>query len=196
MPATALPPLVELEGSGSTPNSATFRAGIGNVRRFLAGLLGTTGEVIDAVAALGLNKVSGDCLQTRVAQPSLGPATSNSLITRSTAPVFTPKGTASLLLVKCKVDYTVAGVDTAALQFGIYQDTSLISATFGTQNNLNVVAPAPGSGYAYIEGSIVVHALVSNAALTARNFFLKATGTNSGGGVINRALWEISEYVA
>jgi hypothetical protein len=202
MPATSLPALADLEGSGSTPNSAAFRLAIGNLRRYLSFLLGDTGTVATARAALGMDPVSGDCLQTRVAKPSLGPASSNSLITLSTAPVFTPKSTASLILVKCSVSYSMPPADIPILGFGIYQDsTSLFSYSCNTQTS---VFPDPGNpsptylftGFARDAGVVTLSAIISNGAVTARNFFLKASNSNLGADGIRSALWEISEYVA
>lgn len=203
MPATPLPPLADLEGSGSTPNSAAFRLAIGNLRRSWAWLFGTTGEVADAVAALGLNKVSGDCLQTRVAKPAIVTTGVSSLYTRSTAPVFTPKSAASTILVKCTVGYAIEAVDVSSLLFGVYQDASLVSDLYGGEKAVNATGQVPSSSenvpivaYQRDSGYVTLQAVISNSALTARNFFLKSSSPTSGAQQITSALWEISEYVA
>ena len=187
---TPLPALVKLEGAGAVPNSDDFRLGIGDMRRFLAGLLGVTGEVVDAVNALCLTKVSGDCLQTRVSAPAIAAAaTPTTLSTRSTPPAFTPKKNPSLILVKCSVRYFQLDYANTGVNFGIYQDSTLISEAFAG------IAGIAG----YQNSTAILFAIISNTSLTARNFTLKSIADRNYPEYeadITRALWEISEYVA
>lgn len=201
---TPLPALVKLEGAGAVPNSDDFRLGIGDMRRFLAGLLGVTGEVVDAVNALGLTKVSGDCLQTRVSAPAIAAASDrvgdmDTLAIRSTPSVFTPKKASSLILVKCSIRFFQVPELYSNIEFGLYQDAALISENFQARRDSNVYNPQGayiGNGYANINDTAVLSAIISNTALTPRSFNLKTRIDGVSNANITRALWEISEYVA
>lgn len=183
MPATSLPPVSALEGLGTTPTSATFRAAIGDVRRYLAGLLGTTGELVDAIGALGLNKVSGDCLQTRVFKPAVtgtGTGASGTVVV-STCPAFTPKSAASIILVKCWISSDV-DQNTGSLSFEIKKDAVRLGFVYPHYQNAG--------------GRFSLKDFFTNSALTPLIFSLDVTGAQIGPVDVSRVLWEISEYVA
>jgi hypothetical protein len=50
----ALPDVTDLEGTGAIPISDDFRLAIGDLHRFIAFLLGTSGTALDARTALGV----------------------------------------------------------------------------------------------------------------------------------------------